>query len=96
MVKKISRYVWDKGDVVVGLHGAEARQSPLAKWNPKKGSRCLYCKHNNKEKIGTCKAFPDGIPHEILSSEFNHIEFHPRDHGIKFELDKEMVERFGL
>jgi len=68
----------------------------MAKWNPKKGSRCLYCKWYNHKKIGTCKAFPKGIPHAILSSEFNHIKPYPGDHGIQFELDEEKVKRWGL
>ena len=65
-------------------------------WNPKLGSRCLYCMHINEEKLGTCTAFPDGIPHEILSSEFNHINPHPKDNGIQFKLDPEAVKRWGL
>ena len=65
-------------------------------WNPKEGSRCLYCLHLNRKQIITCKAFPHGVPHDILSSEFNHINPHPGDHGIQFELDKEAVKRWGL
>ena len=68
----------------------------MSKWNPKTGSRCLYCEHINDKKIGTCKAFPKGIPHDILSSEFNHINKHPKDHGIRFKLDKEKVKRWGI
>lgn len=68
----------------------------MAKWDPKKGSRCLYCIYYNEKKIGTCKAFPNGIPHEIASSEFNHINPHPDDRGIQFELDEKAVERWGL
>lgn len=68
----------------------------VKKWNSKEGSRCLYCKYYNDKKIGTCKAFPEGIPHEILDSEFNHINPHPNDHGIQFEVDKEKVKRWGL
>lgn len=65
-------------------------------WDPKKGSRCLYCKHLVNIAKLTCKAFPEGIPHEILSSEFNHITPHPDDRGIQFELDEEKVKRWGL
>lgn len=66
------------------------------KWNPKEGSRCLYCKHLISAAKLTCEAFSKGIPHEILASEFNHINPHPRDHGIQFKLDEEAVERWGL
>jgi len=66
------------------------------KWDPKEGSRCSYCKYLNEKKLVTCKAFPKGIPHEILSSEFNHINPYPGDHGIQFELDKEKVKQWGL
>ena len=66
------------------------------KWNSKEGSRCLYCIHINEKKLLTCDAFPKGIPHEILSSEFNHIKPHPKDGGIQFELDPEAVKRWGL
>jgi len=66
------------------------------KWNPKKGSRCSYCMHLNEKQFLTCKAFPKGIPHEILSSEFNHIYKHLRDNGIQFKLDEAKVKRWGL
>jgi len=68
----------------------------VKKWNPKEGSRCLYCVHLSEKKFLTCKAFPEGIPHEILSSDFNHINKHPKDNGIQFELDEKAVERWGL
>jgi len=65
-------------------------------WNPEKVSRCLYCLHLNKDKLLTCKAFPKRIPIEILASQFNHINEHPKDKGIRFKLDKKAVERWGL
>ena len=68
----------------------------IEKWNPKEGSRCLYCMHINEKKLLTCAAFPNGIPHEIVSSEFNHINPHPKDHGIQFMLNDKAVERWGL
>ena len=46
---------------------------------------CLNCIHHNKEEWSTCKAFPKGIPYEIISGEFNHIEEHPDDKDIRFE-----------
>ena len=37
-----------------------------------KDTSCWGCKHFNKQKFGTCKAFPEGIPFIINSGEFNH------------------------
>ena len=35
---------------------------------------CLSCKNFNPGKWGTCKAFPEGIPHQIVSGEMEHSE----------------------
>lgn len=32
----------------------------------------------------TCKAFPDGIPEDILANESDHRHPHPGDNGIMF------------
>ena len=45
-------------------------------------SQCVSCKH----KTGlTCKAFPEGIPKEMLRNQFDHRNPHPDDNGIRFE-----------
>lgn len=67
-----------------------------ATWNPEKGSRCLYCERLIDVSKLKCKAFPKGIPHDILSSEFNHINKHPEDNGLQFKLDEKAVKRWGL
>jgi len=36
-----------------------------------------------------CKAFPDGIPEEIWSMEFDHHESYPGDNDIQFKNVKE-------
>lgn len=94
-MKKSSRFTWKEKQVIIEPSNIKIPKV-LKEWDPKKGSRCLYCVHYNHKKIVTCKAFPEGIPHEILSSEFNHIYGHPNDNGIQFELDKKAIERWGL
>ena len=48
--------------------------------------QCFACKHllEFEEKI-TCKAFPQGIPEEILSGKFDHSKAYDGDQGIRFE-----------
>lgn len=47
---------------------------------------CYECKHfNENPEVLTCTAFPDGIPFEIITSEFDHHKPYPGDHGIQFE-----------
>jgi hypothetical protein len=54
---------------------------------------CIDCARLNGDESGpgmTCEAFPNGIPEEILSGEFNHMkENHPKDGGLKFKPYKE-------
>ncbi len=55
------------------------------------GFVCLWCKHIN---VGnkTCKAFPDGIPGEIMHESYDHRHPFPGDNGIRFEIDPEKVK----
>jgi len=46
-------------------------------------SQCIRCK--NDIGNGACKAFPDGIPMQILKNEWDHREEFPGDNGIQFE-----------
>ena len=47
-----------------------------------KGVMCNTCIHNNRERA--CKAFPNGIPKEILIRGEHDTPF-PDDQGIRYE-----------
>ena len=47
-------------------------------------SQCAYCVHKDEDGA-TCKAFPDGIPEDILSMETDHRQPVEGDGGIQYE-----------
>ena len=47
---------------------------------------CLDCVHFNRDKWGTCKAYPKGIPNEITFGLVEHTIPYKGDHGKQFEL----------
>ena len=47
-------------------------------------SFCSYCDHKDLNSR-RCKAYPDGIPDEILNGEIDHTEPYKGDNGIQFE-----------
>jgi hypothetical protein len=47
--------------------------------------QCFSCKWFRWGTDYTCEAFPDGIPHEILSNSHHHVTPYPGDRGILFE-----------
>ncbi len=56
---------------------------------------CNKCRHILPTPAGEsyprCKAFPTGIPEEILTGEFDHHKPFEGDNGIQFEVMKEIV-----
>jgi hypothetical protein len=48
---------------------------------------CLTCVHYGRPPVGglPCKAFPKGIPDDILSSKVIHTAPYPGDHGIRYQ-----------
>ena len=51
-------------------------------------SPCLKCRHFTRSHLSlllTCRAFPDGIPGEIIFGIIPHVDRYPGDHGISFE-----------
>lgn len=46
---------------------------------------CFYCVHLGVDRVPGCAAFPDGIPDDILSNDFDHRNPHKGDHGIQYE-----------
>ena len=49
--------------------------------------QCSRCKHfySHIKKRNACKAYPDGIPTEIFSTELDHREPQKGDGGVQFE-----------
>ena len=43
---------------------------------------------NEEDERWICKAFPEGIPEEILTGEFDHTKPYPGDNGIQFKRRK--------
>ena len=50
-------------------------------------ARCNRCRHVSDDGL-SCKAFPGGIPVEILSGKYDHAKPFASDHGIQFEAQK--------
>ncbi len=49
--------------------------------------QCSGCAHANADN--TCKAYPDGIPLEIVSGEHDHTEPYPGDNGMRYKVKAE-------
>lgn len=45
---------------------------------------CHTCVFRHMD-LFTCRAFPDGIPAEVLVGDFLHVDSYPGDHGIQYQ-----------
>lgn len=57
---------------------------------------CTTCRNYDfHQKAGSniCKAFPTGIPREIMEGFFDHIYPHDGDHGVRYEKMTEVEEK---
>lgn len=58
---------------------------------------CTICRHFHREAARrgqwTCDAFPEGIPEPIRLQRVLHTASYPGDHGLQFEVDRELVAR---
>ena len=63
--------------------------------NVKSYSPCILCKHWRGK--GSCNAFPDGVPMDILipRNGIDHKEPYPGDNGIQFERDPDLPKIEG-
>jgi len=47
-------------------------------------SQCTFCAHRSPD-ASRCRAYPGGIPLEIITNEHDHTESFPGDHGILYK-----------
>jgi|GEM_PF-5825951 len=58
------------------------------------GAQCKYCQHYKGKQ--TCKAFPEGIPNDIIVGSHNHEYPYKGDNGILFERNYDVVDLIEL
>lgn len=60
---------------------------------------CEFCRNRASDGTLRCRAFPDGIPEDIITQDADHRAPYTGDGGIMFETDgtsaKDIAEMFG-
>lgn len=53
---------------------------------------CMKCKHKRKHLYKfDCKAFPNGIPHDIIMGNHDHLKPYPGDRGLWYDPNKKVT-----
>lgn len=57
---------------------------------------CALLQRDERGFVTGCKAFPGGVPEEIMVGGFDHRNPYPGDGGVRFDLDPDEQEWLDL